>query len=66
MDDQLLQLLGSLAAILALAAIAWALKLGQGPVVTHVDDLAACEEPCHATPTVNPREQAEVLSEGRK
>ena len=38
MDDQLLQLLGSLAAILALAAIAWALKLGQGPVVADAEE----------------------------
>ena len=38
-------------------------RLRQGPVVIHVDDLAAREEPFLATPTT---EQAEALSGGRK
>ncbi|MEL7730082.1 hypothetical protein AAG612_11130 [Citromicrobium bathyomarinum] len=38
MDPALLQLIGSLAAILVLAGIAWALKLGTGPHLADGED----------------------------
>ncbi len=37
MDSQLLQLIGSLAAILVVTAIAWALKLGRTPAIADED-----------------------------
>lgn len=41
MDPALLQLIGSLVAILILAAIAWALKLGQAPGIADEDEARA-------------------------
>ena len=41
MDTALLQLLGSLVAILVLAGIAWTLKLGAGPELTRSEDAMA-------------------------